>query len=638
MKISYNWLQSYFDAEIPTPERVEEILSVRSFEPEGIEVVNGDSVLDFDVLPNRAHDALSHRGIARELSAVLGESLKTDRYRRRDVEKVSDVVDVDVQDVEKCRRYISRVIRGVKISETPNWLKDQLVAIGQKSINNVVDSTNYVMFDLGQPLHAFDMDKLSGGIVVRNAHEGEEIVTLTGEEKSLTNDDLVIADEESPLAVAGIKGGKKAEVDAGTVNIVLESANFNPLSTRQTSRRVGIQTDSSKRFENKPTCELALEAMERVTDLIVELCPDAKIGPVVDIYPNKEEKAEVSVSLEDINSVVGVEISKEKVSEIFDSLELPHTEDGEVFTVSVPDFRMDIRIKQDLIEEVARMYGFENIPATLPEGFYNPALNKIFYYSGVIRQLLVEQGFFEVYTYNFWDKGEVKTLNAIASDKGYLRPSLHRGMKESIEKNVNNRDLLGVEEINIFEIGTVFIECGEYVALGLGLTDIVHGNKKTKKDAVERLEKTLGLLSEKMGVDITKHQSLSEVDDSGVIEFNLSKLVEDLPEPIDDYSFSESGKAFVFKNFSLQPSISRDVSVWLPSRDSKPELEEILSGLELSVREPRMIDEFEKEGRVSYLYRLVFQADDRTLTDEEINAVMGPVYEEINSKGDWELR
>jgi len=243
MKISYNWLQSYFDAEIPTPERVEEILSVRSFEPEGIEVVNGDSVLDFDVLPNRAHDALSHRGIARELSAVLGESLKTDRYRRRDVEKVSDVVDVDVQDVEKCRRYISRVIRGVKISETPNWLKDQLVAIGQKSINNVVDSTNYVMFDLGQPLHAFDMDKLSGGIVVRNAHEGEEIVTLTGEEKSLTNDDLVIADEESPLAVAGIKGGKKAEVDAGTVNIVLESANFNPLSTRQTSRRVGIQTD-----------------------------------------------------------------------------------------------------------------------------------------------------------------------------------------------------------------------------------------------------------------------------------------------------------------------------------------------------------------------------------------------------------
>jgi len=150
--------------------------------------------------------------------------------------------------------------------------------------------------------------------------------------------------------------------------------------------------------------------------------------------------------------------------------------------------------------------------------------------------------------------------------------------------------------------------------------------------------RALGLLSEKMGVDITKHQSLSEVDDSGVIEFNLSKLVEDLPEPIDDYSFSESGKAFVFKNFSLQPSISRDVSVWLPSRDSKPELEEILSGLELSVREPRMIDEFEKEGRVSYLYRLVFQADDRTLTDEEINAVMGPVYEEINSKGDWELR
>ncbi len=635
MKISYNWLQSYFDKELPTPEKVEEILSIRSFEPEGIEVLENDSVLDFDVLPNRAHDALSHRGIARELGAAIGETLKTDRYRRREVEEIKDVVTVEVREPSKCRRYISRVIKDVKIGETPDWLKDQLVAIGQKSINNVVDSTNYVMFDFGQPLHAFDAKKLSSGIVVRNAQDGEMMTTLTGEEKELTEEDLVIADFSGPLAIAGVKGGNKAEVDSETVDIVLESANFDPLAVRQTSRRTNIQTDSSKRFENEPTRELCFEAMERVTDLIVELCPDAKIGPMMDIYPVKEEAFEVSVSMADINSVIGVEIPKEKVSEIFDSLHLPHSESEGVFTVSVPDFRMDIRIKEDLIEEVARMYGFENIPATLPEGFGEPKINKLFYYSGMIRKALCQEGFFEIYTYNFWNEGEVKTLNAIASDKGHLRPSLYRGMLQSMSKNMDHKDFLGVDELRIFEIGTVFPSEGEHVALGISLSELIHQKEKIRNKGLLTLDGYVKKVESALGTSLEPYK---EGVNGGVLQINLTKLVEDLPEPKGKYTFSESGKRFEFKNFSLQPSMSRDVSVWLPNKESKSELEEILSGVSLAVKDPRLVDEFEKEGRVSYLYRLVFQAEDRTLTDDEVNAVMDPIYEKIKAKEGWELR
>jgi phenylalanyl-tRNA synthetase beta chain len=635
MKISHKWLTSYFEKEIPSAEKVEELLSVRSFEPEGIEAVNEDSVLDFDVLPNRAHDALSHKGIARELSAVLGEPLKTDRYGRREVEEISDMVSVEIQDTHKCRRYVSRVIKNVKVNESPDWIRERLEAVGQKSINNIVDSTNYVMFDLGQPMHAFDLDKLNSGITIRNAKDGEQITTLTGEEKKLSTDDLVIADSESPLAIAGIKGGKKAEVDTETVNIVLESASFDPLTTRLTSRRVGIQNDSSKRFENEPTRELCLEAIERTTDLILEFCPDAKIGPIVDEYPAKQESAQAEVSLEDINSLIGVDISVEKVSEILNSLELVHTESSRVFTVSIPDFRLDLRIKQDLIEEVARMYGFENIPAKLPEGFDNPKINKGFYYAGVVRQALVKAGFLEVYTYALTDKGKIKTMNSVAADKNYLRANLYKGMSDALNKNINNRDLLGVDELQIFEIGTVFKKEGEYTALGLGHSLMIHKKEKIRKRGEDLINEYLKGLEESLGLNLDNYK---EGVEDGVLQINFSKLIEDLPEPTDGYTFDVSEKSIKFKDFSLLPSMSRDVSVWLPGKNSRPKLESILAEADLMIREPRMVDEFEKEGRVSYLYRLVFQATDRTLTDDEINTVMDPVYEKIKEKSDWELR
>lgn len=636
MKVSYKWLQSYFEKELPSPEEIEALLSVRSFEPEGIEEVNGESVLDFDVLPNRAHDALSHRGIAREYAAASGMELKTDRYSRREVEEVSDKVSVDIQNEEKCRRYVARVIKGVKVEASPDWLRERLEAIGQKSISGVVDATNYVMFDLGQPLHAFDLNKLSSGIVVRNANDGEQITTLTGEEKELTRDDLVIADFAGPLAIAGVKGGNKAGVDNGTVDIVLESANFDPLSVRQTSRRTNIQTDSSKRFENEPTREIALEAIERVTDLILDFCPDAKIGPVVDIYPLKAEIVEGYVKLDQIRSVVGVDISKEKVSEILRSLQLAHEIlEGDVFYIQTPDFRLDLRSVPDLIEEVARMYGFENIPAVLPEGFDGSKSNKLFYYSGLIRQTLVQEGFFEVYTYNFWNDGEVKTLNAIASDKAYLRPSLYRGMLQSLSKNSDHKDFLGVDNLRIFEIGTVFPASGEHMALGMSISELIHNKEKIRNKGLQTLDGYLKKLEAALGTSLEPYK---EGVNGGVLQINLTKLVEDLPEPSGKYTFKSSEGSFEFKNFSLQPTMTRDVSVWIPSADAKAELEEILSAADLAVKAPRLVDEFEKEGRVSYLYRLVFQAEDRTLTDNEVNAAMDPIYEKIKSHSDWELR
>ena len=263
MLISYNWLQTYFKEKLPPADKVAEVLIFHSFEIESVEKHSDDFIFDVKVLPDRAHDCLSHRGVARELSVHLGTKVVEDK-KPLGVSggKPKRPLSINVKEPTFCLRYTSLLIEGIKIGPSPGWLKSRLESIGQKSINNVVDATNLVMFDLGQPLHAFDADKVKGGIEVRMAKDGEKITTLGGKEITLEKDILVIADDEAPLAIAGIKGGNKAEVDAGTKNIILEAANFSPVSVRKTSKRLGIQTDSSKRFENELSPETAKEAIE----------------------------------------------------------------------------------------------------------------------------------------------------------------------------------------------------------------------------------------------------------------------------------------------------------------------------------------------------------------------------------------
>src|SRR3989344_5712405 len=327
MIISYNWLQSYFKEKLPPPEKVAELLIFHAFEVESIEKKGNDTILDVKVLPDRAHDALSHRGIARELAVHLQTHIvNTIPPKKSPSEKSHGALSIDVKDPILCRRYMGRIIEGVEVRPSPQWLVERLESIGQKSINNIVDATNFVMFDLGQPLHAFDANKVDGGIIVRNAEGGEKITTLDGKEIKLDNQTLVIADSKSPLAIAGIKGGKKAEINADTASIILEAANFSPTNIRKTSRRLGIQTDSSKRFENERSPEGVEEAMERITMLIMEVAgeKDTRVGDIVDIYPRKPTQYVVGVSIDEVNRILGTNISEKESASILSRMGFSH--------------------------------------------------------------------------------------------------------------------------------------------------------------------------------------------------------------------------------------------------------------------------------------------------------------------------
>jgi len=327
MIISYNWLQSYFKEKLPSPEKVAELLIFHAFEVESVEKKVNDTILDVKVLPDRAHDTLSHRGIARELAVHLNTRIiDTKKSEKSQTEKSHRTLSIDVKDSALCRRYAGRIIEGVEVRPSPQWLVERLESIGQKSINNIVDATNFVMFDIGQPLHAFDTNKVDGDIIVRNAEGGEKITTLDGKEVELNNQTLLIADERSPLAIAGIKGGKKAEINADTANIILEAANFSPTNIRKTSRRLGIQTDSSKRFENERSPEGVEEAMERITTLIVEVAggKDTKVGDVVDMYPRKPASYVVGVSTDEVNRILGTNISEKEIALILSHMGFSH--------------------------------------------------------------------------------------------------------------------------------------------------------------------------------------------------------------------------------------------------------------------------------------------------------------------------
>ena len=315
MKISYEWLKLYLKG-LPKPEKVAEILEMHAFEVEGIEKKNKDCVFDISVLPNRAHDCLSHIGVAREIGAIMKLKIRNPKHEIRNKFKIiSSKLKIQVDEPNLCKRYIGRIIEGVKVGPSPKWLKEKLEAIGQKSINNIVDATNFVMFEVGQPLHAFDADKVEGGIIVRKAKKSEKITTLDNQEIAPDESVLIIADHKGLLAIAGIKGGKKAEITKDTKNIILEAANFEQTNIRLTSRKIGLRTDSSLRFENGITPELAERAMDRVTELILKIA-SGKAGSKIDFYPRKANGFKIGLHPKDVLKILGVEINEKEIINI----------------------------------------------------------------------------------------------------------------------------------------------------------------------------------------------------------------------------------------------------------------------------------------------------------------------------------
>lgn len=648
MKVSLNWLQMYFSEKIPNAEKIAELFTSHSFEVESIEKISDDFILDIKVLPDRAHYCLSHRGIASELSVIIGKDIKHYPYFLPKLKKTKTQLDIEIKDKKMCRRYIGRVIEGVKVAPSPLWLKKKIETLGGRSICNIVDITNYVMFDLGQPLHAFDADKVKGKIIIRRATDGERITTLDGIEVKLGNDNLIIADEEGPLAIAGVKGGKKAEIDAKTKNIILESANFDPVSVRKTSQKLNIKTDSSKRFENELSPFLADEAMNEATSLVYEIA-SGEVGKKNDKYSEKAKPWKVKISIKEISLILGVVIPKKEIEKILISLNIKIEKKGENFILTPPVFRLDLKIPEDIAEEVGRIWGYEKIEEKIPiEKGFKPTENLNFIFSNKIKQIFSEMNFSEIYGYSFASSGEVELENSLTKEKSFLRANLSSYLNEKISFNLNHI-LFEKDPVKLFEVGVVFGKNTEdvHIAFGCGFKNKKFGDGK--KEVFSVIEKIFNILGIKETVEKAISEGylkISSVDNNSIMELKLDFIIKNskLIPSLDLKTFISKEKKY--KKISHYPRVIRDIAIFVPfgTKESDVNLQIKKLAGDWLLEGPILFDVYDKKDEIgkiikhSFAFRLVFQSHEKTLSDEEVNNVMKKVIEELEKTPGWEAR
>ncbi len=630
MKISYNWLKWYIpdlpallnnrgQAGVPDVDKLRDVFTYHLCEVESVEKrEDGDVIFDINILPNRAHDLLSHLGVARELASLLDIKFNDPTPKYKLPESRPTGLKIEIAS-DKCRRYMGRIVRGVKVGPSPDWVKAHLEAIGQRSINNMVDAANLVMFNCGQPTHVFDLKKVKEKLVVRQAREGEDMTTLDNKELKLGPANMVIADGERVLALAGIKGGKIAEVDESTSDVILEVANFDPVSVRKTAQTQNIFTDARKRFENDLSPELAEYGMRELSALIYEMCPGAVFEDIVDVYPKKQPEHKLTFSAEKISKILGLEVSKEEIEGILKRYNFPYKivspdkgAEGVLFEIIVPPLRLDLVIEEDMAEEIGRILGYDRVKGEIPKIEFEPKANNTYAKICWARNKLLEEGYSEVMTYVFRDKGDVEVL-ASASDKKHLRTNLADGLKESLKLNMLNAPLLDAEEIKIFEIGTVFLKDKEEAR-------VAYGDKKGIK------EMTLDEFCKDASPDAFLQVLGSPAQDS----------LEERAQP--DHSEKHTGSAF--RPWSLFPFIARDIALWVPSGVEVSKVEKVIKENtgEMVIKGPTLFDSFTKGDKTSYAFRLVFQSYERTLTDQEVNAVMEKIKAKLEENSGWRVR
>jgi len=601
MKISYNWLKWYIP-EAPDAQKLADLITYHLAEVESITpllseegVGGGDYILDIKILPNRAHDLLSHQGVARELASLLDIKYvdPTPKYKIPESKPTKLKIEINT---DKCRRYSGRIIRGIKVGPSPDWVVQHLESIGQRSINNIVDATNIVMLDCSQPTHAFDLDKLNGSIIVREAKDSEELTTLDNKALKLKNSNIVIADSARALAVAGVKGGRIAEVDNKTTNIILECANFDPTSVRKTAQALNIFTDSRKRFENDLSPELVPYAMRELSALILEMCPEAIFEDIVDVYPKKQEIRKLSFSADRISNILGLKVSDKQIEDILKRYVFEYVYEKGKFEITIPPMRLDLVKAEDMAEEIGRILGYDKVKGNIPKINFKPKVNEKYSQISWAKNKLLTDGYSEVMTYTFCDKGEVEVMQS-ASDKKFLRTNLTDGLKESIKLNHANAPFLGIDQVKVFEVGTVFKKDKEQI-------NVCYGDKKN------------------------------------VTEISLDDFCKTMPSDFSLSTFNFKHSTGRFAPWSLFPFIARDIAVWVPENVKNKDVEKIIKENmgDMVIRGPELFDEFKKDGKVSYAFRLVFQSYDRTLTDAEVNEIMNKITDKIKENKDWQVR
>lgn len=664
----------------------------------------GDTVFDVEITPNRP-DCLSHLGIARELSAwfkapltypperFIGE-FPADTPRRADLLK-----GVRVEAPEDCPLYTAHLITGIKIGPSPAWMQERLNAVGLRPINNVVDVGNYVMLETGQPLHAFDARKLGGQeIVVRRAAEGEKIVTLDGKERTLTNRMLVIADAHQPVVIAGIMGGGNSGVSDDTTDLVLECAYFKRQSIRWTSRRLGLSSDSSYRYERGVDPHSALEAAYRAIDLIIETAGGRVVGPAYRVGGDVPWQREIVVTHDYITERLGFEIPPEAMRAAFEALELTvlreqrteHPVRGPAWTVSIPSWRDDLDRPIDLVEEVLRVYGTEKIP---PATVTSPGLlvddDPIVGFNRRATDYLVGHDFHECVNYTLRPAREVTTwapaaaplalANPFVEDQSHLRATLIGGLLDALKLNQSR----GVPATRLAETGRVFIERNgqtfECAAVGFVIAEPVGERAWLRRESADlyTVKHHVGAIAAMAGVDLwrqplvpaqTEHQGWQEGQAAaagemaagwtarfGLVSLTLLKalgiegrvqagLFAILPEKLTGEASRRR-----FAEFSLFPAAWRDLAVIVDAVTPAADVQKALTkaaraatGNAFAVESVSVFDVYQgqglPEGKKSLAFNLIFRSPVRTLTDEEVNAAFQKLQDEIVAAAGYQIR
>ncbi|MEJ2077532.1 MAG: phenylalanine--tRNA ligase subunit beta [Acidobacteriota bacterium] len=684
MRISLNWLRKFVDIDILgiDPDEVARSLTMVGLAVELVEAVGRDTVLDLDITTNRP-DCLNHLGVARELAA---------RYRLKLRKPVTlppptdpgaagrFPASIEIEAPADCPRYAGRVLTDVEIAESPDWLKGQLEAVGQRPINNVVDITNFILFELGQPLHAFDYQRLAEPrIVVRHARSGEGIRTLDGVVRTLDDTMLAICDAVEPVAVAGVMGGEESEISVDTRTILLESAFFNPASIRRTSKSLDLSTEASFRFERGADPEMPVQALNRACQMLQDIAGAKCATEVMDIYPGAFERRRLVLRHKRLVQVLGVDVDLADARDILQTLEFePEPEGDTALSVNAPSFRSDIGVEDDLVEEVARHFGYDRIPSSYPRPFRAGLDSPTARHEQLIVDGMVQAGFSQAVNFSFSNVERegmllgklpqgVRLANPLNDLETHLRTSLLSGLLDSVRRNLN----FGVDDVRLFEMGTTYhpdttAENGSTTEKpGLGFAALGRfydpfWNVQGEELRFFHLKGLLDGVFAKLGFDF----EYEPVDDVAflhpgiaaaiMIEGRRVGLLGALhPRLQEEYKFSNRvfyGELDLEPIYSKPvpeptfvspgrfPSVARDISFILDKTVPYGRIVSLVQALKVSeLRTFRLIDLYHGQSlpqdKISLTVRLTFEAPDRTLTQAEVaercDVVVGSLKEQL---------
>jgi len=699
LKILISWLRDFVSVDVRALE-LADALTMRAFEvsniepaPSGIISSDDDAILDLEITTNRP-DCLSVLGIAREVSTIYGTEVHvpsqdpvSDSLETQGV-KTASPLSIKIEDSQLCPRYVASVIN-VTVGPSPNWLAARLEASGVRPVNNVVDATNYVMLELGHPTHAFDLDCLEGDeLSIRRARSGETILTLDGKERTLSPEMLVVADTAQPQALAGIMGGAKSEVSGSTRSVVLESAYFLPTSIRRTSKRTGLSTDASYRFERGADIEAPLIAMLRLRSLLSEIAEGRPRGPIIDRYPHSFKPVTLELRHEQIARVLGVDIESASIpttlSRLGFSVEALQTDRR--WKVSVPSYRIDVKREIDLIEEIGRHYGYDRLPSTFPSLVQPPVQTQPWLrQQRLLRRILTATGCTEAITYSFIERSNAISFtsepneiigisNPLSENFSVLRPSLIPGLVDSVIRNRRREH----SDVRLFELGKRFrLSNGETSGLAIALTGAgtpEHWSMASRnvdlfdiKGIVERVCEAVGVTPTFELKECPQLVNGRATNIYGLIDNKQSNILGHLgqltPELAIKRGFPDSGDELYVAELDLDalmriavnrdemhatpmsrhPSIVRDLAIVIPTNLLAGEVRDTIHAASsetlISVRE---FDRYEgtgvPDGYVSLAFRLTFRAPDRTLTDVEIDQAMEGIVTRLEQEHDAKRR